>query len=71
VYVGPGATKVAILLGLGLPRLRRSQEDNLERAKRYGLEQSIKHVLLKQTVAHQQQQQKNAMYSQALSLMSR
>lgn len=71
VFVGPGAKNVALLLGLGLPRLRRAQEDNLERAKRYALEQSIKHVLLKQTVAHQQQQQKNAMYSQALSLMSR
>uniref|UniRef100_A0A915IK12 RRM domain-containing protein n=1 Tax=Romanomermis culicivorax TaxID=13658 RepID=A0A915IK12_ROMCU len=71
VMVGPGGVKEAIVLGLGLPKLRREQEDNLARAKRYALEQSIKHVLLKQTVAHQQQQQKNAMYSQALSLMSR
>lgn len=71
VAVGIGAQKEAILLGLGLPKLTNRQQDDLARAKRYAMEQSIKHVLLKQTVAHQQQQQKNAMYSQALSLMAR
>jgi hypothetical protein len=35
------------------------------------MEQSVKQILLKQTVAHQQNQQKIAMYAQALSLMAR
>lgn len=30
------------------------QKDDLDRAKRYAMEQSIKHVMLKQQLAHQQ-----------------
>uniref|UniRef100_A0A915CNV9 RRM domain-containing protein n=1 Tax=Ditylenchus dipsaci TaxID=166011 RepID=A0A915CNV9_9BILA len=40
-------------------------------SKKYALEQSVKHVLMKQQIAHQQNQQKVAMYAQALSLMAR
>ncbi|KFD52965.1 hypothetical protein M514_06081 [Trichuris suis] len=71
VEIGPGARKEAILLGVGLPRLNSRQKDELSRAKKYAMEQSIKAVLMKQTVQHQQQQQKLAMYAQAMSLMAR
>uniref|UniRef100_A0A914UYX3 RRM domain-containing protein n=1 Tax=Plectus sambesii TaxID=2011161 RepID=A0A914UYX3_9BILA len=71
VVVGPGAKKEAQLLGLGLPVLSSRQRDDLNRAKKYAMEQSVKQVLMKQTVAHQQNQQKVAMYAQALSLMAR
>jgi RNA recognition motif-containing protein len=63
--------KEAQTIGLGLTNLRGYQKEDLERAKRYAMEQSIKHVLLKQQIAHQQNQQKVAMYAQALSLMAR
>uniref|UniRef100_A0A914EDE9 Uncharacterized protein n=1 Tax=Acrobeloides nanus TaxID=290746 RepID=A0A914EDE9_9BILA len=71
VVVGPGAQREAMTIGLGLTKLRSWQKDDLERAKRYAMEQSIKHVLLKQQISHQQHQQKIAMYAQALSLMAR
>uniref|UniRef100_A0A914ZQ49 RRM domain-containing protein n=3 Tax=Parascaris TaxID=6254 RepID=A0A914ZQ49_PARUN len=71
IIVGPGAKKEAQLLGLGLVKLRSKQKDWLADAKKYAKEQSIKQVLLRQTVAHQQNQQKVAMYAQALSLMAR
>uniref|UniRef100_A0A914BWP3 RRM domain-containing protein n=1 Tax=Acrobeloides nanus TaxID=290746 RepID=A0A914BWP3_9BILA len=71
VVVGPGALKEAQTIGLGLTNLRGYQKEDLERAKRYAMEQSIKHVLLKQQISHQQNQQKVAMYAQALSLMAR
>ncbi|VDM47384.1 unnamed protein product [Toxocara canis] len=71
IIVGPGAKKEAQLLGLGLVKLRSKQKDWLTDAKKYAKEQSIKQVLLRQTVAHQQNQQKVAMYAQALSLMAR
>ncbi|VDK53104.1 unnamed protein product [Anisakis simplex] len=71
IVVGPGARKEAQLLGLGLVKLRSKQKDWLSDAKKYAKEQSIKQVLLRQTVAHQQNQQKVAMYAQALSLMAR
>ncbi|VDN20695.1 unnamed protein product [Gongylonema pulchrum] len=71
IIVGPGAKKEAQLLGLGLIKLRTKQKDWLADAKKYAREQSIKQVLLRQTLAHQQNQQKVAMYAQALSLMAR
>ncbi|VDN05785.1 unnamed protein product [Thelazia callipaeda] len=71
IIVGPGAKKEAQLLGLGLVKLRTKQRDWLADAKKYAREQSIKQVLLRQTLAHQQNQQKVAMYAQALSLMAR
>jgi poly(U)-binding-splicing factor PUF60 len=41
------------------------------KAKKYAMEQSIKSVLVKQTIAHQQQQQKSLQRHQALVLMCR
>ena len=58
-----------------LPTLSPSQQDRVQRAKKYALEQSIKQILVKQTVAHQQQQmqtfQVNVQRQQALALMCR
>ncbi|KAG7526390.1 poly(U)-binding-splicing factor PUF60 isoform X1 [Solea senegalensis] len=44
---------------LGLPPLTAEQQEALQRAKKYAMEQSIKSVLVKQTIAHQQQQLTN------------
>lgn len=38
-----------------MPKLSSSQEDRVKKAKKYAMEESIKSVLLKQTLAHQQQ----------------
>ena len=38
-----------------LPRLSSSQGEAVQKAKKYAMEQSIKSVLVKQTIAHQQQ----------------
>lgn len=38
-----------------MPKLERRDQDDLARAKKYAMEQSIKYVLMKQTLAHQQQ----------------
>jgi poly(U)-binding-splicing factor PUF60 len=43
------------ILGGALPRLNSDQHDTVTRAKKYAMEQSIKMVLMKQTLAHQQQ----------------
>lgn len=53
---GPGARHTSIpgLLGAGLPKLAPEQQDNVTRAKKFAMEQSIKMVLMKQTLAHQQ-----------------
>lgn len=57
--MGPGAKKEAELLGLGLATLSSRQVDDLDRAKRFAMEVSIKHVLQKQQVAHQQHVSEN------------
>ncbi|MBN3275715.1 PUF60 factor, partial [Polyodon spathula] len=44
---------------LGLPQLTTEQQEALQKAKKYAMEQSIKSVLVKQTIAHQQQQLTN------------
>uniref|UniRef100_A0A4W5P4V6 Poly-U binding splicing factor b n=1 Tax=Hucho hucho TaxID=62062 RepID=A0A4W5P4V6_9TELE len=44
---------------LGLPPLTPEQQEALQRAKKYAMEQSIKSALVKQTIAHQQQQLTN------------
>ncbi|KAM6971494.1 poly(U)-binding-splicing factor PUF60-like isoform 1-T1 [Tautogolabrus adspersus] len=44
---------------LGLPPLTPEQQEALQMAKKYAMEQSIKSVLVKQTIAHQQQQLTN------------
>lgn len=55
VLFGPGAQKEAPLLGLGLCKLGSRAQDDLSKAKKYAMEQSIKFVLMKQTLQHQQQ----------------
>ena len=47
------------------------QSDNVQKAKKYAMEQSIKMVLMKQTLAHQQQQAKTLQRHQAIVLMCR
>ncbi|XP_053552700.1 poly(U)-binding-splicing factor PUF60-like, partial [Bombina bombina] len=44
---------------LGLPPLTLEQQEALQKAKKYAMEQSIKSVLVKQTIAHQHQQLTN------------
>nr|CAB3265311.1 poly(U)-binding-splicing factor PUF60-like [Phallusia mammillata] len=58
-----------------LPALTPSQKAALEKAKKYAMEQSIKDILLKQTIQHQQQQmssqQTSAQKQRALAIMCR
>ena len=54
VYNGPGASR-ADAPKFSLAKLSRSQKEAVQRAKKYAMEQGIKTVLLKQTIAHQQQ----------------
>lgn len=56
VKFGPGTRSVLLgLLGGALPKLTSEQYDTVNKAKKYAMEQSIKMVLMKQTLAHQQQ----------------
>ncbi|KAG6456056.1 hypothetical protein O3G_MSEX009538 [Manduca sexta] len=77
VYTGPGAKCATLpaILGGSLPRLSSEQADAVARAKKYAMEQSIKMVLMKQTLAHQQQQMASqrtqVQRQQALALMCR
>merc|ERR1719341_1667240 len=59
------------VLGIGLPKLSAVQGALLQRAKKYAMEVSIKMVLMKQTLAHQQQQTKYLQRQQAVAVMSR
>lgn len=74
---GPGAKNPTLpaILGGSLPRLSSEQSDSVARAKKYAMEQSIKMVLMKQTLAHQQQQMASqrtqVQRQQALALMCR
>ena len=57
---GPGARRDTMGgLGLPLPKLSSEQNVAVQKAKKYAMEQSIKMVLMKQTLAHQQQQAKS------------
>lgn len=53
VLSGPGARKDS--QPFKLPKLSSSQQDAIARAKKYAMEQSVKSILVKQTIAHQQQ----------------
>ena len=53
VEVGSGARRD--IYGSTPPQLTSEQTEAVSRAKRYAMEQSIKMVLMKQTLAHQQQ----------------
>ncbi|XP_056095484.1 poly(U)-binding-splicing factor PUF60a isoform X5 [Rhinichthys klamathensis goyatoka] len=55
---------------LGLPPLTAEQQEALQRAKKYAMEQSIKSVLVKQTLAHQQQQLSNLQIPNSLQMAS-
>lgn len=74
---GPGAkcSTLPAILGGSMPRLSTEQVDAVARAKKYAMEQSIKMVLMKQTLAHQQQQmatqRTQVQRQQALALMCR
>lgn len=76
VAFGPG-TRSAVLgiFGGALPRLNSDQIDTVSKAKKYAMEQSIRMVLMKQTLAHQQQQlasqRTQVQRQQALALMCR
>ncbi|KAF6199633.1 hypothetical protein GE061_005931 [Apolygus lucorum] len=68
----PGSRlSIMAILGSPLPKLTTDQQDAVGRAKKYAMEQSIKMVLMKQTLAHQQQQAKSFHRHQALVLMCR
>lgn len=69
---GPGS-RLGILGALAAPLIKLSTEQNeaVAKAKKYAMEQSIKMVLMKQTLAHQQQQAKSFHRHQALILMCR
>ncbi len=53
VLAGPGAKKET--KPFTLPKLSQAQKEAVANAKKYAMEQSIKSVLVKQTIAHQQQ----------------
>ena len=55
VLAGPGAKKEMSSLLSVLTKLSPDQQEALNRAKKYAMEQNIKSVLVKQTLAHQQQ----------------
>lgn len=55
VINGPGASRDD--KAFSLAKLSKSQKEAVQRAKKYALEQGIKTVLLKQTIAHQHQVQ--------------
>ncbi|KAK9730507.1 RNA recognition motif [Popillia japonica] len=77
VIPGSGArsSTIAGILGGALPKLSVDQTDAVSKAKKYAMEQSIKMVLMKQTLAHQQQQMASqrtqVQRQQALALMCR
>ncbi|KAM7344920.1 poly(U)-binding-splicing factor hfp isoform 1-T1 [Cochliomyia hominivorax] len=76
VKFGPGTRSALLgLLGGALPKLSSEQHDTVSKAKKYAMEQSIKMVLMKQTLAHQQQQlasqRTQVQRQQALALMCR
>lgn len=70
MLAGPGALR-ANAIQAGLIKLNGDQQESVTKAKKYAMEQSIKSVLVKQTIAHQQQQQKSLQRHQALVLMCR
>ncbi|CAB3410720.1 unnamed protein product [Caenorhabditis bovis] len=71
VFVGPGAQKDAQKIGLGLSKLSSRRKDDIQMAKKYAMDISIKQILLRQQKQQQENQQKQQMYAQALSIMSR
>lgn len=70
---GPGAKRD--VKPFTTPKLNAAQAEDIQRAKKYAMEQSIKSVLVRQTIAHQQQQmqqfQNTVQRQQAMALMCR
>lgn len=73
VLEGPGAKRD--IKPFTPPKLSASQMEDVQRSKKFAMEQSIKSVLVRQTIAHQQQQmqqfQNTVQRQQALALMCR
>ena len=65
-FKGPGAK-----YNSGRYRIRSSDEENVKRAKKFAMEQSVKHVLVKQQQQQQRQQMDVLKKQQALLLMCR
>lgn len=70
LLAGPGALRDSAIQA-GLVKLTPEQQEAITKAKKFAMEQSIKSVLVKQTIAHQAQQQKTLQRHQALVLMCR
>ena len=70
MIAGPGALR-ANSLQAKLSKLTSDQQDAVNKAKKYAMEQSIKSILAKQNLAQQQQQQKSLQRHQAIVLMCR
>jgi poly(U)-binding-splicing factor PUF60 len=70
LLAGPGALRDSAIQA-GLIKLTPEQQEAITKAKKFAMEQSIKSVLVKQTIAHQAQQQKTLQRHQALVLMCR
>ncbi|XP_029970132.1 poly(U)-binding-splicing factor PUF60a isoform X1 [Salarias fasciatus] len=60
----------SITTKLGLPPLTPNQQEALQKAKKYAMEQSIRSVLVKQTMAQQQQQQQHQHQLSSLQMAS-
>ena len=71
VYGAGSKRDSSAVLGHGLQKLSSDQASMVQKAKKYAMEVSIKMVLMKQTLAHQQQQTKYLQRQQAISMMSR
>ncbi|XP_030751804.1 poly(U)-binding-splicing factor half pint isoform X2 [Sitophilus oryzae] len=73
VVTGPGAisNSIAGILGGALPKLSSDQTESVAKAKKYAMEQSVRMVLMKQTIAYQQQKNKTFQRHQVLVLMCR
>ena len=71
LVVGPGGKKEGGRAAVSLPELASGERSQVQRAKKYAMEQSIKIVLMKQTLAHQQAQAKSLQKQQAIVLMCR
>jgi len=67
---GPGAKRDSNVTGT-LGRLSHNQYNAVQRAKKYAMEQSIKIVLMKQQLNHNQNQAKSLQRQQAIVLMCR
>lgn len=66
LFKGPGANRET-----GRYKVRSTDDENMKRAKKYAMEQSVKYVLVKQQQQQQRQQLDIIKKQQALLLMCR